>query len=411
MNPTAVRCTLLALATGLASAAWACRSTPAEPAPKGRFWKGNTHTHTLWSDGDAAPELVVDRYRERGYEFLVLSDHNLLSRGERWFPIDGADSRLPRARVDELRARFGAAAVEEREIDGAQRMRLRTLDELRARFEEPGRFLLVEGEEVTDSVQGLQVHINALNVADVLLPQRGASVREVLDCNLAAIVEHGRATGRSVLAHVNHPNFVWSISWQDLASLVHERFFEIYNGHPKVHNDGDATRPGTEEMWDLANTLRLRELGLPPLLGLATDDAHHYFGDARERSNAFRGWIEVRAESLDVDALLAAMRAGDFYASTGVALEDVRRSDRRYVVDIATEPGVTYVTRFTGVLRSGGERARTLAESAADPAVYELTGDELFVRATVISSRSQPNPAPGEAAERAWCQPWVPATR
>ncbi len=61
--------------------------------------------------------------------------------------------------------------------------------------------------------------------------------------------------------------------------------------------------------------------------------------------------------------------------------------------------------------RDCGERAPKLAEMAAEPAVDELTGDELFVRATVISSRSQPNPAPGEAAERAWCQPWVPATR
>lgn len=410
MQPRSTR-TALALALALLGwAGWACRATPHEPPPPaGRWWKGNTHTHTLWSDGDGAPELIVDRYRERGYDFLVLSDHNLLSRGERWFPIDGADKRLPRARVDELRARFGDAAVEEREIDGKPRMRLKTLDELRTRFESPEEFLLIEGEEVTDSFQGKQVHINALNVADVIAPQKGDSLRAVLERNLAAIVEHGRANGRPVLAHVNHPNFVWSLTWQDLASLAHESFFEVYNGHPEVHNDGDATRPGTEEMWDLANTLRLRELGLPPLFALASDDSHHYFGDGEKRSNSFRGWICVRSAALDTASLLAAMRVGDFYASTGVELADVRRTRERYVVDITTEPGVTYTTRFTGVLADGGERAIVLAETDADPAVYEPNGTELFVRATVISSLPQPNPAPGEASERAWCQPWVPS--
>ena len=46
-----------------------------QPRPEPRWWKGNTHTHTLWSDGDGAPELVAGLYKEAGYHFLVLSDH------------------------------------------------------------------------------------------------------------------------------------------------------------------------------------------------------------------------------------------------------------------------------------------------------------------------------------------------
>jgi len=51
----------------------------AQPAP--RWWKGNLHTHTLWSDGDDFPEMVVDWYKSRGYDFLALSDHNVLQEG------------------------------------------------------------------------------------------------------------------------------------------------------------------------------------------------------------------------------------------------------------------------------------------------------------------------------------------
>ena len=59
-----------------------------------RWFKGNTHTHTLWSDGDDLPESVADWYKRHGYHFLVLSDHNILSRGEKWKTLR-ADQALP----------------------------------------------------------------------------------------------------------------------------------------------------------------------------------------------------------------------------------------------------------------------------------------------------------------------------
>ena len=41
--------------------------------------KGNTHTHTIESDGDSTPDESCAWYREHGYQFLVLTDHNLLT--------------------------------------------------------------------------------------------------------------------------------------------------------------------------------------------------------------------------------------------------------------------------------------------------------------------------------------------
>ena len=43
------------------------------------WYQGYTHTHTLESDGDSPPEYVVRWYKEHGYSFLVLSDHNVLT--------------------------------------------------------------------------------------------------------------------------------------------------------------------------------------------------------------------------------------------------------------------------------------------------------------------------------------------
>lgn len=44
-----------------------------------KWWKGNTHTHTTMSDGDSSPEVVAQWYKRNGYQFLVLSDHNIFT--------------------------------------------------------------------------------------------------------------------------------------------------------------------------------------------------------------------------------------------------------------------------------------------------------------------------------------------
>lgn len=387
----------------LAAGAWSLRA----PGGEARWYKGCTHVHTLWSDADGAPEEVASWYREHGYQFLVLSDHNLLQTGEKWFPIDHpTDTRLSGARVAELRARFGTENVAVRTRDGQQEMRLLTLDELQARFARDGEFLLIPGEEISDGSMGAPVHVNGLNLAEPIPPQGGASVAEVAERNLAAIVAQGERLSRPVLGHLNHPNFRWALGVDDIAALRSERFFEVYNGHPATNGNGDAQRPGSEALWDRANTRRRGALDLPLLFALATDDAHDHHQEGPALSNCGRGWIQVRARELSPSALIEALRAGEFYASTGVELADVRFDGRTLTVDVAREEGVRYVTRFVGAARSdGGPDGHVLLETEADPAVYRLRGDEGYVRATVASSRPQPNPVAAGDVQRAWTQP------
>ena len=83
----------------------------------GHWYRGNTHAHTLWSDGDAAPETAVAWYKENGYHWLALTDHDVLLRGERWFPVT-EDGRLTDSHLDSLRADFGPDWIETREHDG-----------------------------------------------------------------------------------------------------------------------------------------------------------------------------------------------------------------------------------------------------------------------------------------------------
>src|SRR5262245_2463070 len=71
--------------------------------PTARWWRGNLHTHTFWSDGDDFPESVVDWYKRNGYQFLALSDHNVFQEGTKWLSITNAVRRLALANY---RARF-----------------------------------------------------------------------------------------------------------------------------------------------------------------------------------------------------------------------------------------------------------------------------------------------------------------
>src|SRR6056297_1040048 len=148
------------------------------PNPPLRWWKGNLHAHSLWSDGDQFPEMIADWYRQHGYHFLALTDHNVLSQGIRWMPIQEAVRRSDEGIMDRYLSRFGDAWVETRtDPEGdAPQVRLKPLSEFRHLVEERGRFLLIPAEEISDRAEGKPVHINATNLADVVTPAGGATV-------------------------------------------------------------------------------------------------------------------------------------------------------------------------------------------------------------------------------------------
>ena len=370
------------------------------------WFKGNTHTHTLWSDGNDFPDMVVDWYKAQGYDFLALSDHNILSRGEKWMKSTAIKSRQkgdgPSA-LEKYRKRFGEDWVEVRGEEGAEEVRLRTLDELRSEFEEEGRFLLVEAEEITDRFERHQVHINALNLEELIPPQKGTSVVDTMRNNLRMVREQAERLGKPIVAHLNHPNFHFSFTAEQLAEVVEEQFFEVYNGHPGINHLGDETHPGDEQLWDMANAIRLRKLKAAPLYGIATDDSHEYHGG---NVSPGRGWIMVKAERLEADLLMKALESGEFYGSSGVTLQDVSFRAGIIELEIEGQPGVAYKTQFIGT-RSDEEAAvgEELAVSESLQPVYRLRGDELYVRARVTSSRDHPNPSYDGQKEQAWTQP------
>ena len=322
-----------------------------DPDPQPRWFKGNLHTHSLWSDGNDYPEMIVDWYRQHRYQFLALSDHNILSQGQKWMNIKQANQRAGEDGFARYRKRFGDAWVETRTVNGEFQVRLKPLNEFRSLFERAGSFLLIQGEEITDHFEAKPIHMNASNLLELIKPQGGKSVVETMANNLAAVEAQSRRLGRPILTHLNHPNFGYAITAEELAMVTKERFFEIYNGHSDVHHQGDETHASVERMWDIINTLRIGEMGVPPVNGLATDDSHNYFG--KRGSSPGRGWIMVRARHLTPESIIKGIEARDYYASSGVTLRHVGFSPQSRVLELQIEPQgkARYTTRFIGTLR------------------------------------------------------------
>jgi len=420
-------------ALGVIAVAVLCAQVPSDPEP--RWWRGNLHTHTLWSDGDGFPEMAIDWYRENGYQFLALSDHNVLSQGQKWMPVKEVAAKAKANAFGRYLARFGPRWVETRgsDAEGTLAVRLKPFDEYRALMEERGRFLLVQAEELTGSAaNGRALHMNALNVAEVIPPQAGATIREAIAQNLWAVQESAKRTGREVLVHVNHPNYKWGVTAEDLAAIVDERFFEVWNGIDGDNDPGDERRPSTDEIWDIANTIRIAGMKAPPLYGVATDDTHNYHGN-NPRAMPGRGWVMVRARLLTPESLIRAMRAGEFYASSGVTLDGVSfdKQARKLSLEVRPSGDETFVTRFVGTRKGtslkgkprldaegrvvettldyrntdGPRIGEVFAEVKGASPAYTLRGDELYVRAIVTSSATTAIPSGEFKFKRAWTQP------
>jgi hypothetical protein len=390
-----------------------------------KWYRGNIHTHSLWSDGDDYLEMIGLWYKEHGYDFLTFTDHNVLAKSERW--SDVLKNKGGQVAYDKLKRRFPENWVEERMVDGRLEVRLKTFDQVTEKLAVPGEFLLIQGEEISDKFKNRPIHMNATNVREVVPPLGGETAYEVIQNNTNAVIAQRERTGQPMLVHLNHPNFGYGVTAEDLMRVRGENFFEVYNGHPGVNNPGDKEHASAERIWDIINTKRLAEFDLPLLYGLATDDGHSYHKIPSRASEPGRGWVMVLARELSPSALIDAMERGEFYASSGVALERVMTDDNGMTLEIRPEPDVTYSIEFIGTRRGfdpqstpvlgkegqelpvtrrySSDIGATLKTATGVKARYEFTGDELYVRAKITSSKKHPNPYAIGDVECAWVQP------
>ena len=115
-------------------------------------------------------------------KFGFVAAHNVLSEGVKWMRLQKIKERGGDDVLKKYLKRFGPNWVETRgKIETPEfEVRLKPLNEFRALLEERGKFILIQGEEITDGVSGKPVHLNATNIKTLIQPLGGQTVREAI---------------------------------------------------------------------------------------------------------------------------------------------------------------------------------------------------------------------------------------
>ncbi len=252
------------------------------------WYKGNLHTHTslLGSTRPESPENVVRWYAQNGYDWLAITDHDVLTEYEN----------------DEL--------------------------------------VMVRGQEVGKHMPSGNgpIHINGFGITRSVefidLEEKVPTMQANIDGVLAA----------GGMASLNHPNDRDSFTHEHVLQTTGASFIEVFNGGgPSKNNDGGNGRPSSEEIWDAILS------GGQRIYGISTDDAHTYDEFRPDRANPGRGWVFVRADSLSEQTILSALKQGEFYASTGIELTDVTTTPSVVSIKIQERHGESYLTKFVGM--------------------------------------------------------------
>lgn len=296
----------------------------------GRFFRGNLHTHSNVSDGALTPEEVCRRYQAEGYDFIALTDHFI---GQYGYPIVDTTPFRNNAFTTILGAELHSGAMQNGEL----------------------------------------WHILAVGLPDDFTPPNAPHFRPVADMETGPeLAARARAAGAYVA--IAHPE--WSGLTQEDARTLADAAHAV-----EVYNHGCAT--GCDRPHGFYTLDQLLTEGSKLDL-IATDDAHFTEPDH------FGGWVMVKAQENTPEALLAALKDGRFYASTGPEIRNVVWNQTSVTVDSSAAVSV--------IVQGAGSAAVAVHGHSMTQAEIPLDrfASSPWVRVTVIDA----------AGKRAWSNPY-----
>ncbi|NRA40089.1 MAG: PHP domain-containing protein [Planctomycetes bacterium] len=290
------------------------------------FYAGNTHCHTTNSDGDSSPAHVAHCYQNAGFDFVSITDHNHITD-----PSECAVSNPD--------------------------------------------FLVIPGSEFTSGLSDPEfrsIHVNGIGVREIFkLDDAYPSISDGLQHAVEQVHKQG------AFSTLNHPNWLWSFGAEEMKAVENVDAFEVWNGGWTCNSAGDSEHASTDSMWDdmLSSGKRI--------WGIASDDCHVF--DQAKRDDPFHdkiasAWIEVQADELTETAILAALKSGNFIATSRIKLESLINTPELIQLEIKEWEKVTFETHFIG------KNGKILDIQKGRSVSYTPKGDEMYVRAKVYSS-------------------------
>ncbi len=233
---------------------------------KAVWLKGNIHAHSTCSDGHLTPERLAEGYKERGYDFLALTDHDVFYshqdlNDDDFIMLAGMELTAP---LNVENRKFAHLGIIRKGKTGS--------------IEEGQSFKLTTREEVTDFLE--KYHEEYMVV-------------------------------------LNHPN--WSLlDWDDAVDIPYISAVEIYNHSCAIGClNGDSTY-----FW-----LNMFRKGRN-LTAVAADDCHNTrekdpgWPFEAISCDSFGGFTVVKAKERTAEAIVEAIETGSCYASNGPMIYD-----------------------------------------------------------------------------------------
>lgn len=295
----------------------------------GQFWRGNLHTHSNLSDGVLNPQEVCRRYQAEGYDFIALTDHFI---GLYGYPITDTEPFRDDAFTTILGAELHSGAMENGELWHILAVGL------------PKDF----------------AHANAPGFLPVENQETGAELAQ-------------RARDAGAFVAIAHPQ--WSgLTLADARTITAAHAVEIYNH-------------GCAMGCDRADGTAIADLLISEgrdMTYIATDDAHF------SEPDHFGGWVMVRAAENTPEALLDALKRGDFYSSQGPELREIKLSQNELTVTSSAASAVI-VQGFGSA--ATGVHGQSMTKTTVDLSRFRNSD---WLRVTVVD----------RAGHRAWSNPF-----
>ncbi len=291
------------------------------------FFRGNLHGHSNLSDGKRSPQQVVALYKAMGYDFTCLSDHYMAG-------LEISSPSVPDSRPlrDE---RFTTLLSAELHCPGKK-------------YDRRGLWHIV--------ANGLPL--------DFAAPTQDESGPE--------LVRRAQAAGAYV--SIAHPEW-YGMTMDEAMSLAHADAVEIYNHSCLVECDRASGIAVADYLLNEGQRLHFN----------ATDDSHLGIDDFGG------GWVMVAAERNEPDLLLAALKAGQNYSSTGAELHDLSLDGD--ILTVRCSPAVSVAVAGPGEV-SAVAMGPNLTYAEID--IARIRARQGYFRVTVI----------GNGGARAWSNPY-----
>lgn len=304
---------------------------------EGNWYKGNLHSHTTNSDGKLTPEEAVKLYKNYGYSFACLSEHD---------------------RYTDLRPQFDS---EDFILLPGVEASVWLVDKERTGLKKTHHIHGILGNEAMQKAAGEHILKHEERLTPPVFEEEWDGLSEAQKMS-----DYLRSRG--CFTTYNHP--AWSrVETTEVVDLKNVWAVEVYN-YGTVIECGEGF---DSVFWDAMLRKGTR------INGFASDDNHN----PGKFFDSLGGYVMVRSEELTHEAIVNHLLAGDYYFSAGPRIYQWGIEDNKIFVECSDAVRINFIV-------GGSVGSSETVLKRVDPlnrAYHELKGNETYVRVECVDER------------------------